>query len=171
MLPFFATVQSASMTGRQPGFLRVSELTAKGLDAPSEELRSTPTASPSSAQWCLSHPSSPGSLSTGSLSSRGSPFKVSDQVFELDVEFSQIIVSVAKEGLEVLCDQHEIPESHGFGHALRVLQHADRALLAADTIISGSRRLAIQLAALLHDADDRKYFPDGPAAVYQNARR
>lgn len=159
------------MTGRQPGLLRVMALTAKTSDAPSDEPRSTPTMSRSSSQWCLSRPSSPGSSSTGSWSSPGSLLKASDRVFELDAEFSQRVVVLAKEGLEALCDRHEIPESHGFAHALRVLEHADRALIAAHTIVSASRRLAVQLAALLHDADDMKYFPEGPAGGYQNARR
>lgn len=166
-------MQPTSMSGRQTRFARVSTLPSKRLDVPSEDLRSTPATSPSSgsAQEWSSRLSSPSSLSTGSLSSPCSLLKFSYESVEPDLEFNEQIVNVAKEGLERLCNHHEIPESHGLGHALRVLEHAKLALLAAQTPVSESRQLAIQLAALLHDADDRKYFPEGPTGGYQNARR
>jgi uncharacterized protein len=77
----------------------------------------------------------------------------------------------AKTLLGELCSLHGIPESHGFGYAARVLAHAECAIRAAAVKLDASRCLAVRLAALLHDADDRKYFPDGPAAGYRNARR
>lgn len=64
----------------------------------------------------------------------------------------------ATEGLAALCQKHGIPDSHGLAHATRVLGHAEKAVEAAAVPVPAHRALAIRLAALLHDADDRKYF-------------
>lgn len=56
-----------------------------------------------------------------------------------------------------LMESAKICVSHGVGHAIRVSVHVRRAL-RADTRIPPSERIAILLAALLHDADDRKFF-------------
>ena len=61
-------------------------------------------------------------------------------------------------GLRALCDAAGIDESHGVKHARAVLAHAERALAAAPPL-PPMRALALRLAALLHDADDAKYFP------------
>lgn len=53
---------------------------------------------------------------------------------------------------------HKIPPSHDYTHALRVLQWVVTGLSICP--YSGDEHLAAQLAALLHDCDDRKYFPD-----------
>ena len=60
-----------------------------------------------------------------------------------------------------------MPESHGITHALAVLNNLDQAILAAQTPLNDDLNLAMRLAALLHDADDRKYF--GHSSGYQNA--
>jgi uncharacterized protein len=57
-----------------------------------------------------------------------------------------------------------IQESHGFAHVLAVLRHAQMALLASSSLpqqppIGPKVSMQIQLAALLHDVDDHKYFP------------
>lgn len=80
-------------------------------------------------------------------------------------------VEVACSRLEAFCAQRSIPVSHGFGHAQRVLQHVDRAIAVAEPPLLDSRALSVRLAALLHDADDSKYFPDGPKNQYPNAKR
>jgi len=56
-----------------------------------------------------------------------------------------------------------VDTGHGIGHALAVLDHASNALEEFD--IDENQILSVKLAALLHDADDRKFFKDT-----QNAR-
>ena len=68
------------------------------------------------------------------------------------------VVSLARAGLRSLCTSAGIDDSHGIIHAERVLAHAERALLSASPPIAAEPSLAVRLAALLHDADDRKYF-------------
>jgi uncharacterized protein len=80
------------------------------------------------------------------------------------------VVQAARAKLDALCKESSIPPSHGLEHAARVLRHAENALAAAAAAPVESRALAVRLAALLHDADDRKYFPDCPKNTYPNAR-
>lgn len=100
------------------------------------------------------------SVETGRSRSRSPPRRAADGE----------IVRKARDALTVLCAEHRIPESHGMGHACRVLGHAEKALEAAEAPVSAGRALAVRLAALLHDADDRKYFPKGHEDC-PNARR
>jgi uncharacterized protein len=108
-------------------------------------------------------------------------------VSEIDAQKANRIVSIARDGLAALCEKARIPESHGLGHASRVLAHVEEALAAvagsapAGGCSGGKRRrvhdiplaraLAVRLAALLHDADDRKYFRDCAKGSYPNAER
>ena len=80
-----------------------------------------------------------------------------------------LIVARAIGGLTRLCLKADIDDSHGAGHAAAVLRHAESAVAAAAPPLPESRALAVRLAALLHDADDRKYFPD-TCKTYANAR-
>ena len=59
-------------------------------------------------------------------------------------------------------------KSHGIDHAIAVLFHSTKALEAYDYQISPSEQLAVKLAGLLHDADDRKFFPAN--SNYENLR-
>lgn len=61
--------------------------------------------------------------------------------------------------LDVILKEAGVPESHGMGHCTKVLEHLDKALAASELEISDDRKLAMRLGALLHDADDYKYFP------------
>lgn len=55
-----------------------------------------------------------------------------------------------------LLEKHGVDRGHGIDHALAVLQHAQRALEEED--LGSEQQLAVQLAALLHDVDDHKFF-------------
>ena len=87
-------------------------------------------------------------------------------------EADDAIVEAAAVGLRALCVAAGIDDSHGVKHARAVLAHAEAALAAAPPL-APPRALAVRLAALLHDADDAKYFPlvGGTAATYANAER
>ncbi|CAE7666558.1 unnamed protein product [Symbiodinium pilosum] len=80
------------------------------------------------------------------------------KIEEAGAEAEDPVISAARKGLQDLCAEHEVPESHGVGHALRVLEHVNKALAASTGVILQSRKQAVRLAALLHDADDRKIF-------------
>ena len=81
------------------------------------------------------------------------------------------VMARAAASLAQLCAQHGIDESHGVAHAKCVLAHAERAVSSAHTPLLPSRVLALRLAALLHDADDHKYFGRASAKEMANASR
>ena len=68
------------------------------------------------------------------------------------------VVGAAASHLEALFASHAVDASHGILHARAVLAHADAALAAAARPLPAERALAVRLAALLHDADDKKYW-------------
>jgi uncharacterized protein len=53
----------------------------------------------------------------------------------------------------------EIKASHGWIHIEAVLHHTTNALTSLESTLSSETTMEIQLAALLHDMDDKKYFP------------
>jgi uncharacterized protein len=76
---------------------------------------------------------------------------------------------------EFFSDHHHlIKESHGWGHAKKVYEHACRAVEACCPPLSATMAMEIRIAALLHDVDDSKYFPNNDpehGMQYTNARR
>eukprot|EP00211_Chloroparvula_japonica_P014843 CAMPEP_0119126158 /NCGR_PEP_ID=MMETSP1310-20130426/5187_1 /TAXON_ID=464262 /ORGANISM="Genus nov. species nov., Strain RCC2339" /LENGTH=246 /DNA_ID=CAMNT_0007116297 /DNA_START=185 /DNA_END=925 /DNA_ORIENTATION=+ len=62
----------------------------------------------------------------------------------------------------------QIKTSHGLSHALAVSEHAKQAVACHEPMIPDNVRSDIIIAALLHDVDDRKYFPGG--GDFPNAR-
>ena len=74
-------------------------------------------------------------------------------------------VERAAELLDALCTKAGIDASHGIQHARAVLGHADKALAASPSPLPEARALAVRLSALLHDADDKKYFPSTAASL------
>ena len=83
------------------------------------------------------------------------------------------IICRVKESLAVLFKNHGVDESHGIQHAEAVLAHAELAIRASPSPLDAQSSLAVSLAALLHDADDRKYFKPvaGSLKELQNATR
>lgn len=68
---------------------------------------------------------------------------------------------------KILADAR-VDDSHGAHHALQVLAHAEEMLACEMPPLSHTQSLNVKLAALLHDLDDRKYFPKNKN--YENAR-
>jgi uncharacterized protein len=52
-----------------------------------------------------------------------------------------------------------IEDSHGIGHVLRVHQHSVNAIESHIPHLTKDQSVEIEIAALLHDVDDQKYFP------------
>lgn len=80
---------------------------------------------------------------------------------------SSIICNKVILALDELFCSHKVDKGHGIDHARDVLGHVNNALSVSNTPSDDSSRLAIRLAALLHDADDKKFFN---TKNYENAR-
>lgn len=81
-----------------------------------------------------------------------------------------IILNKAEEKVKEFYFQHtEIKASHGWKHIDLVLEHTQKALLSLVPPLPSKIRMEVQLAALLHDVDDRKYFPGTNHGEYPNA--
>ena len=85
------------------------------------------------------------------------------------VPASDPVVREAVTLLRELLDSAHVDESHGISHVLAVLGHLDRAVASAAKPIGVARVQALRLAALLHDADDKKYFDSSKTC--ENAAR
>ena len=99
----------------------------------------------------------------------GHPFS-NQAIDEMEAGSADAVLAHAKASLATLCADFGINESHGVKHAESVLNHAEQAL-ASDPRLAASQVLAVRLAALLHDADDHKYFGKDSAAMLSNAKR
>jgi len=74
--------------------------------------------------------------------------------------------------LNIILSTHNVCSSHGITHAIAVMNHAENALNQAENTLNQTTfkfdekiKRCVKLAALLHDADDRKYFADSNNAV------
>ena len=63
------------------------------------------------------------------------------------------------ESLESIINEHNVCKSHGIEHAKTVMDHSFKALESENTL-SEIDKEAVILASLLHDADDKKFFPN-----------
>jgi hypothetical protein len=80
------------------------------------------------------------------------------------------LIQAAIDQVRLFYKQHsEIEASHGLDHVERVHQHTKNALNSLSTTLPPEAAADIELAALLHDVDDRKYFPNTPDGTYPNA--
>jgi len=70
--------------------------------------------------------------------------------------------------LEKILLKNDVCVSHGITHAIKVLNNAKNALISENYNLNEIDNKSILLAALLHDADDRKFFPDNKN--YENLR-
>lgn len=71
------------------------------------------------------------------------------------------------DSLALIFKQADVDATHGIEHALRVVSNCEKALNSHPALDDRTREMVL-LAALLHDADDRKYFPTH--SNYNNAR-
>lgn len=69
---------------------------------------------------------------------------------------SKILQEVISELESVL--QGKVDSAHGIDHSVVVLSHVEKALEHCTEPLTEDEKLAVLLAALLHDADDRKFF-------------
>jgi uncharacterized protein len=71
--------------------------------------------------------------------------------------------------LNKILTTHNVCPSHGIDHAIAVMNHAENALNHATFKFDERIKRCVLLAALLHDADDRKFFSDN--LNYENLRQ
>lgn len=72
--------------------------------------------------------------------------------------------------LKKILEEHKVCPSHGINHALAVMNHAQQALLHWPKL-GEKEKFAVLLAALLHDADDDKFFPRHDHKELTNLRK
>lgn len=80
-------------------------------------------------------------------------------------------MDVAKQLVHDLFESIGEDETHGYGHALKVLAHAEAGLndYLERKKLHIDQQMAVRYAALLHDVDDTKIFPK--SSDYENARK
>jgi|LakMenEpi03Aug12_release.lakeMendotaPanAssembly.Ray.scaffolds.fasta_scaffold114739_2 uncharacterized protein len=71
--------------------------------------------------------------------------------------------------LEVLLRDNNVSECHGIDHALQVIKNATIAIESENYYITSEQIEMVLFASLLHDADDKKFFPENKN--YENARK
>jgi len=80
----------------------------------------------------------------------------------LTTEMAVAVMKKAQEKLTALFISMNMPESHGLSHCLTVLAHMEKTIASASaehsSLLTTERQLTLRLAALLHEADDHKYF-------------
>lgn len=75
-------------------------------------------------------------------------------------------IDIASKELSTILEKYNICKSHGIKHAISVCENARKALEYSN--ITPTQKRNVMLASLLHDADDRKFFPNNHN--YENAR-
>ena len=84
----------------------------------------------------------------------------------------EIMTSVTKMLAKLFLD-HNMPESHGLNHSKTVLAHMEKTLSGSEgpvtALLTPGKKLSLRLAALLHEADDHKYFPDNDSGIGESS--
>jgi uncharacterized protein len=82
-----------------------------------------------------------------------------------DVVFTDRVIDAVR---DFYANHPEIGPSHGLEHVMRVYRHAVKAVECHRPPLPSAAVMEIKVAALLHDVDDAKYFPQS-SGVYENA--
>lgn len=82
------------------------------------------------------------------------------------MDFSKYLLVLDK--YKILCKKHNVDESHGPDHVASVYNHINNAIHSYVLELPNDTICSLRLAALLHDADDRKYFTNNN---YENANK
>ena len=85
------------------------------------------------------------------------------------LEIAKKVLNKSISKLTQILTERGVPESHGMGHCSKVLEHMNKTLESSESAFactyhfefSEEKSLSMKLGALLHDADDRKYFAEG----------
>jgi len=87
----------------------------------------------------------------------------------LPTESPEDIMIAVRNKLQTLFTSVGMPESHGMTHCMVVLGHMEKAISSADPSLAKhltpEMALTLKLAALLHEADDHKYFKNSTNAT------
>ena len=91
----------------------------------------------------------------------------------LTPDFETAVMQKARAKLESLFISVKMPESHGLSHCLTVLGNMEKTIASAAEVhrplLTPDRLLTLRLAALLHEADDHKYFKT--SSNFENAKQ
>ena len=91
----------------------------------------------------------------------------------LTADMGTMVMNQAREKLAALFIAVKMPESHGLGHCLTVLDHMEKTIASASlehsSLLTPEKRLTLKLAALLHEADDHKFFKT--STYFDNAKQ
>lgn len=82
---------------------------------------------------------------------------------DYDMQVHRLIINLVR-----FFEENDVDEGHGIDHARHVLNHVDNALAVSNEPRTNKSRMAIRVAALLHDVDDSKFFH---TENHANARR
>lgn len=85
--------------------------------------------------------------------------KYKNKYLQLKTQFIQVGgTQIHIERLREILERNHVSPCHGIEHAKQVMSHAQLALESVNYEITDEQKEAVLLAALLHDADDSKFF-------------